>query len=300
MPNAGGVEMGRRFFLTVLLSLGVTMLVVRPVQAQSREESAIRALIDRTIQVNNSVDANVVKQEIADMGPGAGPFYPPFAASVSSPADLQPLVDRILAAVSARTFSATSPITVRAEKNQGWAAYTWHAEVTFKDGTRHGFDGRTTAAFVRDGRNWRYAHWHSSLVAPYPLSGKELDAEGQNILQIERDAWEAAKNKNLEAFNGYWADDASVFSEGQAYRLKGKADVMRDMEAWFKQVNLQSYQMLDPQVEMLGDTALLTYYFTESGQRDGRSFSTAGKISMVFVKQDGKWRALHEHISTNR
>ena len=292
--------MGRRFFLTVLLSLGITLLAVHPVRGQSKEQSAIRALIERSIQVNNSVDANTVKKEIADLGPGAGPFYPPFTASVSSPADLQPLVDRILAAVSARTFSATGPITIRAEKNQGWAAYTWHAEVTFKDGSRHSLDGRTTATFLRDGKNWRYAHWHSSLVAPYPLSGKELEAEGQGILKIERDAWEAAKNKNLEAFKEYWADDASVFSEGQAYRLKGKADVMRDMEAWFKQVNVQSYQMLDPQVQVLGDTALLTYYFTETGLRDEKSFSTAGKISMVFAKLEGKWRALHEHISTNR
>jgi ketosteroid isomerase-like protein len=292
--------MRRRAMLAILLSVGAILLAMRPAMGQSKEERAIRGLIDKTIQANNSVDPNVVKQEITDMGPGAGPFYPPFTASVTSAAELQPLVDRILGAVSVRTFSAAGPITIRADRNLGWAAYTWHAEVTFKDGTRRSFDGRTTATFLRDRKNWRYAHWHSSLVEPYPLSGKELEAEGQKILQIERDAWEAAKTKNLEAFNEYWADDASVFSEGQAYRLTGKADVMRDMESWFKQVDLQSYQMLDPQVQVLGDTALLTYYFTETGQRDGRSFSTAGKISMVFVQQDGKWRALHEHISTNR
>lgn len=292
--------MRRGFLFAVSMAFVVSLLPARPAQAQSKEESAIRALIERTIQVNNSVDAKVVQQAMADLGQNAGPFYPPFTASASSPADLVPLVGRILAAVSARSFSATGPITVRVEKDQGWAAYTWRAEVTFKDGARQSFDGRTTAAFVRDGKNWKYAHWHSSLVAPYPLSGKELEAEGQAILKIERDAWEAYKNKQIDAFNDYYAENASAFSDTQAYRVRGRADILREMEAGFKQGDVLSYQILDPQVQVLGDAALLTYYYTETGVRDGKSYNNAGKISVVFVKQGGKWRALHEHIAQNQ
>lgn len=292
--------MRRLLFVLLWVFLGVQIVDVCPALAQSPDERAIRALIDRTIQGNNSVDEKVVKQSMTDMGTNAGPFFPPFTASVGTATELDRLVSRILALVSARSFTVTGPMTVRAEKNVGWANYTWRADVTFKDGTQRSFDGRTTATFVREGKTWKYAHWHSSLAAPFPVTSKEREVEGQAILKIERDAWEAAKNKQLNSFVDYFAEDASIFSESQAYRLRGRADIMRDLEASFKQVDLQSYQILDPQVQVLGDTALLTYYFTESGVRDGKSFTNSGKISMLFMKQDGKWRALHEHISATK
>jgi ketosteroid isomerase-like protein len=278
----------------------VPLLAGQSTWGQSNEEKAIRALIDRNTAANNSVDEKVVKQAMADLGASAGPFFPPFTQSVGSAAELDPLVTRILATASARSFTITGPVTLRVDKNLGWAVYTWRTDVTFKDGTKHSYDGRTTAAFTREGKNWKYAHWHSSLVAPFPATGKELEAEGQAIIKIERDAWEAYKNKQLDAFNDYYAENASAFSDDQAYRVRGRADILREMEAAFKQGDVLSYQILDPQVQVFGDTALLTYYFTESGMRDAKSYSRAGKITMLFVKQDGKWRALHEHIAQNQ
>jgi len=269
-------------------------------QAQTRDEQAIRALIDRAIQADSSVDEKVARQILGDHSSSAGPFFPLYVPSVASVAGVDQLVSQALAAVSARSVSATSPINVRVDKNLAWATLTWRADITFKDGTRRSFDGRSTATFVREGKNWKFAHWHDSLPAQPPPSASELQAEAAAVLQVERNAWEAAKNKQLEALADYFAEEASVFGGGQAYRLRGRADIMRDMEAWIKQTDLQTYQILDPEVKVLGDTALLTYYFTESGVRDGKSYSSAGKMSMVFVKQGGKWRVLHEHESANR
>lgn len=285
-----------------LLVLAVLLAGVAPAmgQNQSRDEQAIRALIDRAIQADSSMEEKVAKQVLGDYSASAGPFFPPFVASVASVADVERLTGQALADLNARKVSATSPITVRVDKNLAWAALSWRAEITFKDGMRCSFDGRSTVTFVREGKNWKFAHWHDSLPAQLPLSGSALQAEADAVLQVERNAWEAARNKQLDALADYFAEDASVFGAGQAYRLKGKGDIMRDMEAWIKQTDLRSYQLLDPEVKVLGDTALLTYYFTESGVRDGKDFSNAGKISMVFVKQGGKWRVLHEHESVNR
>lgn len=291
----------RRFVIIgVLTVMALPILSVRVAGAETKDEQAIRTLIDRNIQANNSVDEKVVKQTMADLGTGAGPFYPPFTQSAGSAAELEPLTARILGAVSARTFTVTGPVTIRAEKKLGWANYTWRVDVTFRDGAKRGFDGRTTAAFALEGKNWKYVHWHNSLAQPFPATSKELEAEGQKVVQIERDAWEAYKNKQIAAFEDYFADNASAFSDQQAYRLRGKADILREMEAAMKQSDLLSYQILDPQVQVLGDTALLTYYYTESAMKDGKSSNNAGKVTMVFTKQDGKWRALHEHIAQNQ
>ena len=292
--------MRRIVYITLMAALVLPILAARPAWDQSKEEQAIRALIDRTIQANNSVDEKVVKQAMTDLGTGAGPFYPPFVQTAASVADLEALMTRTLSALSSRTFTVTGPVNIHAEKKIGWANYTWHVDATLRDGTKRSFDGRTTAAFDFEGKNWKYVHSHSSIAAPFPKSGKELEAEGQAIIKIERDAWEAYKNKQIDAFNDYYADDASAFGDEQAYRVRGKADIMRGMEASMKQEDLVSYQILDPQVQVLGDTALLTYYYTENSTKDGKTSENAGKATMVFVKQGGKWRALHAHMATNQ
>ncbi len=289
----------KRYFPIVFLAvLALASFSPRPACAQSKEEQAIRALIDRNIQAYNSMDPKVVMDSLADVA--GGPFYPPFAQSAATPAELEPLMTRILAAASSRSMTVTGPIQIKAEKNLGWANYTWHVDVTFRDGTTRSYDGRTTAAFALQGKAWKFVHWHSSLAAPFPKSSKELEAEGQAIIQIERDAWEAYKSKNIAAMQDYYAEGATAFSDDQAYRIKGKADILSAKEASMKQGDLLSYQMLDPQVQVLGDTAVLTYYFTESSMDGGKPSNHAGKITMVFVKQDGKWRALHEHVAANR
>ena len=280
----------RLFLIAPLLFAGMA-------RAQSREERDIRAVLDRAIQSANSVDVKVVQQSLGDYSSGAGPFFPPFGASLGSVADMESTMTQSLAMLSARSVSPTGPIVVKADKNMGWATFPWKYDLTFKDGTRQSYEGRSTVTFARDRKNWKIAHWHHSIPAPMPLTGSAMQAEADAILKIERDAWEAAKNKNIDAFSDYFTEDASMFGEGQAYRIRGKADLMRAMEAWINQHDLASYQMLDPQVQVVGNTALLTYYFSVSGTTGGKNFSHSGKISMVYVKQEGKWRVLHEHSS---
>ncbi|MBI1939873.1 MAG: nuclear transport factor 2 family protein [Acidobacteria bacterium] len=283
----------RLFLIAPLLCAGLA-------KAQSRDERDIRALVDRALQAVSTVDPKAAKQILAEYAPGAGPFFPPFTASLNSVADVESDLVQTLPQLSARTVTATGPVNVKVDKNSAWATLPWKADVTFKDGTRRSFSGRSTLTFARDRKNWKIAHWHHSLPAPPPLTGSALQAEADAILKMERDAWEAAKNKQMDAFADYFTEDASMFGEGQAYRVRGKADLMRGLEAWINQNDLRSYQLLDPQVQVVDNTALVTYYFSVAGTRAGKDFSESGKVSMVYVKQDGKWRVLHEHSSASR
>lgn len=291
----------RRFLLSLALLFASAQLAgVTPARAQSQDERAIRALLDRAFQANNSVDEKVVKQALGEFSASGGPFFPPFGASASSAADLEKLAVQFVSQMSARTFQTTSPVTVKVDKNLGWATYTWKGEATFKDGTRRSIEGRATVAFVREGKNWKIAHAHSSLPAALPATASALTAESQAVIQAERNAWEAIKNKQTAYFNDYLADDASSFDESQAYRVRGKAEILSQLDAWLKSSELRAYQMSDPQAQVLGDTALLTYYFTETGVSGGKDYSTAGKASLVLVKQGGKWKGLHLHRSVNK
>ena len=288
-----------RRILSGLLLISLA-LVARPAWAQSQDERAVRALLDRFIQSANSTDPKLSQQNLADHSRSGGPFFPPFTSRLGSVAEVEAMVNQTQGQVTSRNYAATSPITVRVDKNHAWAAYTWQAGLTFKDGSRYSYQGRATAAFVREGKTWKFAHWHSSIAAPPPLTAAARDAEAQKLIEMERSAWEAIRSKQLAALENYFADDASVFVEGSAYRLSGKANLLRGLAAFTESSDLRSFQILEPQVQLLGDTALLSYYFTEAGTSGGKEFSSAGKITMVFVKQDGVWRALHEHRSVNR
>ncbi len=292
--------MQRKLFVFSLMFVAATLFVPNTVWAQNRDERDIRALLDRFIQSANSTDEKLAQQDLADHSGSGGPFFPPFVSSLDSFSDLEALVKQSRGQVSARSYEVTSPINLHVDKNLAWAAYTWRAAFTFKDGTQHSFVGRATATFDREGKAWKFAHWHSSIVAPEPPTVAVREAETQRVIEVEHRAWEAIKNRQPDALANYFADDASIFMEGSAYRMTGKANLVRGLTAESESTELRSYQMLEPQVHVLGDTALLTYYFTEEGIAAGKEFSNAGKISVVFVKRDGGWRALQEHRSTNR
>lgn len=290
----------RAIFRIAVVVAALALLAGLPAAAQSKEEKTVRALLDRSFQTANTMDEKAWQQNLAEHSRSGGPFYATTGSPLATMAEVEKSAAQSRTQLVSRKYSATSPITVRVDKNHGWAAYTWHAEVTLKDGTRHALDGRATVAFVREGKSWKFAHWHSSLASPPLLTRAVQDAEGARIIEIERGAWEALKDKQLEKLADYFTDDASMFSNDQAYRVRGKAELLRGAQSWLQTTNIRSYQMLDPQVQVMGDTALLTYYYTVSLARGGQDLTEGGKASVVFVKQGSTWRAMHEHVSTNR
>jgi ketosteroid isomerase-like protein len=292
--------MVHRFRGQTLLTVFLTLLFLAPsLFAQSKEERAVRALIDRLVAAHNSIDPAIVRQVMAEHGPAAGPFFPPFAPRVDSVAELETQALQLLSILGSRSFATTSPVTVHVDRKNAWSSFTWHAELTFKDGTRRTYEGRSTWVFAQDGKNWKLKHWHSSLPATPPLTAAALKTTEESILAGERAAWEARKSGQTSALENYFAENASYFDDSQAYRVRGKQEVLRGWAGLATETRLRSWHMLDPRVQVLGDTALLTYYFTESGIAAGKEFNKAGKISVIFVRENGSWRALHYHRSVN-
>lgn len=288
-----------RFRTLLALLLGLLLLSAAPVRAQSRDARAVRALIDRLIQASNSVDPVVVRQALGEFSTTAGPLFPPFGDPTASVSDLGARVEQTLAGLAARTLVTTTPVTVNADRRSAWSAFSWRAEYTFKDGTRRAFDGRATLIFAKEGRNWKLKHWHSSLPATVPPTAAALSAEEEKIVEIERSIWETFRSRDFSPLEKYFADDISHFDDDQAYRIQGKREVLRLFESWLARSELQHYQLLDPKVVVAGDSALLTYYYTESGLTGGRPFQATGKATTVYVRRNGTWQALHAHFSVN-
>ena len=268
--------------------------------AQGQDERAIRGIVDQYVRSMSSVDPTVSNRIFNQVVPFSGPFYPAFVQRAGSPDEVRRSLARVMRNVSVRRMEKNGEVTVRVDRRMGWADFGWRWYLTFRDGSKQSLRGRTTLIFSKDRKDWRIVHSHSSLPGVLPPSGAEKEAAKNRIVRIEQDAWDALKESRTEAFSGYFAKDVSLFEDGQAYRTRGKAEAMRAVQAFLDGGEIHSWQMLDPQVQVIGETAVLTYYFSQSGSAHGRDFHLSGKESVIFVKENGDWRVVHKHRSSNQ
>ena len=58
------------------------------------------------------------------------------------------------------------------------------------------------------------------------------------------------------------------------------------------------WKELDPQIQIYGDTAVVTYYFDMSFDIGGKTIVSTGRDMFVFIKEDGRWWAVADQFSS--
>jgi ketosteroid isomerase-like protein len=87
------------------------------------------------------------------------------------------------------------------------------------------------------------------------------------------------------------------FSSTQQERISGRAAMRRTFNYYHQASGRMKYQILKPQVQVFGETAIATFTWTvELGAARPRHI-IKGRGSHVFARQDGKWQIVHEHFS---
>lgn len=94
------------------------------------------------------------------------------------------------------------------------------------------------------------------------------------------------------------ADDYTEFNVAMPTLLVGKAmstklaDIVSTEKTAFA-------DMLNPKVQVYGDTAILTYnYIGVTKGTDGVTNPNAAKSTRVYVKTNGAWKLVHAHFTT--
>ena len=114
------------------------------------------------------------------------------------------------------------------------------------------------------------------------------NAAVDELKQIENDWEEAVKAKNAEKLGDILAD--SWAGLGWNGRREDKATALADLKASGN--SLDTFEMGPMKVRIFGNTAVVTGSDTEKSMENGKD--TSGKYiwTDVFVKQNGKWRAV--------
>lgn len=125
--------------------------------------------------------------------------------------------------------------------------------------------------------------------------GPHTDAD--IILAIERAAFERWAQGDVDGFLEASDPEVTYFDPFVERRLDG----LSALEALYSRMRgkfcVDAWEILDPQIVVFGDMAVLTFNFT--GTSEGKT--TLWNTTEVYRRKTGSWRILHTHWSfTNR
>ncbi len=109
--------------------------------------------------------------------------------------------------------------------------------------------------------------------------------------------WAALEKGDVAAYVSHVHPDYSLFGEGDTYLAEGKALELRAMKDWVGRAKNVHTEMLNPTVNVRGDTAWITYYWTDSGYTGDERFTSRGKSTRIFVRENNKWLCIHGHFT---
>lgn len=121
----------------------------------------------------------------------------------------------------------------------------------------------------------------------------EAEAVKQTLVQM----WAAVERGDWEAYAGFIHPDFTAFGENDPYLLEGKEKEVRSIRSYLTRVRDVHTEMHQPRVTIRGDVAWITYYWTDEGYAGAERFTSRGKSTRIFVKQDGRWLCIHGHYT---
>ncbi len=109
--------------------------------------------------------------------------------------------------------------------------------------------------------------------------------------------WAALEKGDVKTYATYVHPDYTLFGESDTYLAEGKELEIRSMKDWVGRAKNVHTEMHDAAVTVRGDTAWITYYWTDSGYTDSGRFTSRGKSTRIFVRENDRWLCIHGHFT---
>lgn len=94
-------------------------------------------------------------------------------------------------------------------------------------------------------------------------------------------------------------EDETLFLPSCPFRIEGKSDDREEFEYSLKKgwTRIGYFQEMQPRVQVIGNTAIVTYHNRGTYGVDDNEKNIYLKETDVLVKEDGKWKVIHIHVS---
>lgn len=142
----------------------------------------------------------------------------------------------------------------------------------------------------------------SCLLLVYKQSNaqqRDLQNEQLEVMNTVK-AWNNAFAANdPETYFQFIHDDITLFLPACPFRIEGKQDDREEFEYSLKKgwTRIGYFQELQPKVQIIGNMAIVTYHNRGTYGAGDSEKSINLKETDVLVKEDGRWKVIHIHVS---
>jgi len=109
--------------------------------------------------------------------------------------------------------------------------------------------------------------------------------------------WKAIEEEDIELYASYIHPDFTQFGESDPRLKVGKETEIIATYEWIKNSSNIHTEMEEPLVTIKDSVAWIVYYWKDRGTTNGEEFSSRGKSTRIFVKENGKWLCIHGHYT---
>jgi ketosteroid isomerase-like protein len=140
-------------------------------------------------------------------------------------------------------------------------------------------------------------------IAPIASASEAGHKAEQPIKDAVIAMWDAVERGDVDAYLEYIHPDYTLFGEGDLFRQDGKDLERASYTDYLGRVENVRTFMHQPEVVIRGDTAWITYYWSDSGYytrgaKAGERFTSQGKSTRIFVKENDRWLCIHGHFTS--
>lgn len=136
------------------------------------------------------------------------------------------------------------------------------------------------------------------LAAAGPAFGQTAqNAEAEAVKATLVAMWDAIAKNDVATYATHLHPDFTAFGETDTYLASGRDVEVRSYTDYLRRASDVRTEMHQPEVTVRGDVAWITYYWTDAGYIEGDRFTSRGKSTRIFVKEDGRWLCIHGHYT---
>ena len=136
-----------------------------------------------------------------------------------------------------------------------------------------------------------------SIMTSTAMAQSAGSHEAEEIKATLVDMWDAIEKGDLDRYASHIHPEFTTFGENDVYLASGKDLEVRGIDEYLKRAKNVHTEMHQPSVKVVGDVAWITYYWTDSGEIEGKRFSSRGKSTRIFVREGDRWLCIHGHYT---
>jgi len=125
----------------------------------------------------------------------------------------------------------------------------------------------------------------------------QQEKEVENIKATMTDMWDAIEKHDIDRYAKFVHPDFTQFGETDSVLRVGKLAEVNATRDWMQHSSNVHTEMREPIVTIKDDVAWVVYYWSDSGTNDGKPFTSRGKSTRIFVKENNQWQCIHGHYT---